>query len=184
MWNGLQFWTNAWCCLLTVNVGRQCYFSLCLMCPQYKGYYYFLLVECTHLVMYVFILTPSQISHCNPQGYEMWRRHCFIMCALMQFWWLKMRNGFVPPSYSSPSKSRVEWDKLSLPAQCHAVLEDVPGKWCLVCTSRAVVPVDGGLPSEESREDIKPCVLFPVNFFTGPRDFPPALAASNDSSQS
>lgn len=61
---------------------------------------------------------------------------------------------------------------------------DVPRKHCLVCTSRAVVPVDGGVPSEEGREDVKPCVPFPVNFSTGPKGLPSAQAASNDSSLS
>lgn len=72
-----------------------------------------------------------------------------------------------------PSKSLVELDKLS-----HTVMS------CLVCIAGAVVPVDGGVPSEESREDIKPCVLFPVNFSTGPKGLPAAQAASNDSSLS
>lgn len=63
-------------------------------------------------------------------------------------------------------------------------MEDVPGKLCCVHTSRAVVPIVGGVPSEEGRKNIKPCVLFPVNFSTGPRGLPPALAASNDSSLS
>lgn len=47
-----------------------------------------------------------------------------------------------------------------------------------------MVPVDGGVTSEEDREDIKPCVLFPGNFSTGPKGLPPSLAASNDSSPS
>lgn len=61
---------------------------------------------------------------------------------------------------------------------------DVPGKHRLVCTSRDIVSVDGGVTSEEGREDIKPCVLFPGNFSTGPKGLPPSLAASNDSSLS
>lgn len=42
-------------------------FHRVLCVPSKKGYYYSLLVECTHLVISVFLLTPSQISHCNPQ---------------------------------------------------------------------------------------------------------------------
>lgn len=34
------------------------------------------------------------------------------------------------------------------------------------------------------QEDIKPCVLFPVNFSTGPQGLPPAQGASNHSSLS
>lgn len=63
-------------------------------------------------------------------------------------------------------------------------MRNVPGKHCLGCTFRDMVPVDGGVTSEEDREDIKPCVLFPGNFSAGPKGLPPSLAASNDSSPS
>ena len=68
VWAVLHCRINARCCiLLTIDVGRRSYFSPCLMCPQYGRDYYSLQVGCTHLVIFVFMLSPSQTSHENPQ---------------------------------------------------------------------------------------------------------------------
>ena len=67
-WAVLHCRINARCCvLLTIDVGSHSYFSPCLMCPQYGRDYYSLQVRCTHLVIFVFMLSPSQVSHENPQ---------------------------------------------------------------------------------------------------------------------
>lgn len=51
-------------------------------------------------------------------------------------------------------------------------VEEVSGKRCLLYMSGAVVPVEGGVLTEESRGDMKPGVLFPVNFSTRPKGLP------------
>lgn len=105
-WAIFQCWINTWCYLFfTKNVGRQCYFSLCHMCPWYREHYS-VLVECMDLVIFVFLLTCSQISHCNTQVYRDVEKTLFYCFYFNVVWWLKMRNELSKVPYLWPPGKR------------------------------------------------------------------------------